>query len=114
MNDVVLVGIRAIAAGALVVAISMLSDKLKPKMFAGLLGGAPSVATVSLLVNGIAMGSAKDAAAAAGMIAGAVGLVFFSLAAAVLVKHLGAIAGSAIAWMAWAIPAVGLYWLFLH
>ncbi|TMC54003.1 MAG: DUF3147 family protein [Chloroflexi bacterium] len=114
MSSAVLLGIRAIAAGTLVVAISMLSDRLKPKMFAGLFAGAPSVATVSLLVSGIAMGAAKDANAASGMIAGAVGLVFFSLAAAVLVKHLGAIAGSAVAWLAWAIPAFGLYWLFLR
>jgi hypothetical protein len=47
------------------------------------------------------------------MIVGAVGLVCYSLAAAILVKHLGGSAGSALAWVAWAVPALGLFWFFL-
>jgi hypothetical protein len=35
-----------------VVAFAMLGDVLKPKMFAGRFGTAPSVATASLLVSG--------------------------------------------------------------
>ena len=48
------------------------------------------------------------------MIAGAIGLVFYSLAAAFLVKQLGAFAGSIVAWAAWIIPAALIYWLFLR
>jgi len=114
MKDVPLLAVRVIAGGALVVAFAMLSDTLKPKTFAGLFSAAPSVATASLLVSGLATGPAKDQKYAWGMIAGAIGLVFYSLAAAFLVKQLGAFAGSIVAWAAWIIPAALIYWLFLR
>lgn len=114
VKDYVLLGIRVLAAGGFVVALAALGDKLQPKMFAGLLGGAPSVASVSLLVSGLAMGAAKDTKYATGMIAGAIGLVVYSLAAAFAVKHLGALAGSLVAWVAWVIPAGAIYWFFLR
>jgi hypothetical protein len=114
VKDVLLLAIRVLAGGALVAAFAMLGDTLKPKMFAGLFSGAPSVATVSLLVTGLAMGPARDAKYALGMIAGAVGLVVYGLVAAVLVKHLKAVIGTAIAWAAWAVPAVATYLVFLR
>ena len=114
MKDFLLLAIRVLAGGCLVVAFAMLSDMLKPKMFSGLFGGAPSVATASLLVSGLAMGPAKDEKYGTGMIAGAIGLVAYSLAAALAVKHLGAVAGSIVAWIAWVVPAAALYWFFLR
>jgi len=48
------------------------------------------------------------------MIAGAVGLVFYSVAAALLVKHLKAVVGSILAWFAWLVPAAGMYWLLFR
>jgi type IV secretory pathway TrbD component len=113
VKDIVLLGIRVIAGGALVVAFAMPGDMLKPKMFSGLFGAAPSVATASLVVSGIAMGASKDMQYATGMIAGAVGLVAYSLAAAFAVKHLGSIAGSIVAWLAWLVPAAATYFVFL-
>lgn len=109
MSDVLLLGLRVIAGGALVVLFALISDALKPKMFAGLFSAAPSVATASLLVTGLALGSTKMQTYSSGMILGAIGLVLFSAAAAVLVKRLGSIAGSVLAWFAWAVPALGLY-----
>ncbi|HVH63332.1 MAG TPA: DUF3147 family protein [Candidatus Dormibacteraeota bacterium] len=114
MNDVLLIAVRVLASGALVAGFAILGDALKPKMFAGLFSAAPSVATASLLVTGLAMGPAKDATYARGMIAGAVGLVFYSLAAALLCKHLNAVIGSVLAWVAWLVPAGAAYWVFLH
>ena len=114
MKEIVLLGVRVLAGGALVVAFSLVSDMLKPKTFAGLFSAAPSVATASLLVSGLADGAAKDVRYAAGMVAGAIGLVAYGAAAALLVKHLGAAAGSVLAWIAWAMVALGLYWLFLR
>ena len=109
-----MLAVRVIAGGALVVAFAMLGDMLKPKMFAGLFGAAPSVATASLLVSGLAMGAAKDEKYASGMIAGAIGLAAYSAAAALAVKHLGAVAGSIVAWVAWLVPAAAVYWWFLR
>ena len=114
MKEVVLLAIRVVAGGALVVVFAMLGDVLKPKMFAGLFGAAPSVATASLLVGGLAMGVAKDEKYATGMIAGAVGLVVYSVAAAFVVARLGSVWGSLIAWVAWVIPAAAVYWFFLR
>ena len=114
MRDVLLLLVRVVAGGVLVVAFAMLADMLKPKMFAGLFGAAPSVATASLLVSGLAMGAAKDGSYASGMIAGAIGLAAYSAAAALAVKHLGAVAGSGIAWVAWLVPAAAIYWIFLR
>lgn len=109
MKDAVLIAIRVLAGGALVAGFAVLGDALKPKMFSGLFSGAPSVATASLLVSGLAMGAPKDAAYAKGMIAGAIGLVFYSVAAAFLVRHLNAVIGSILAWAAWLIPAAIAY-----
>ena len=113
MSDLALLAIRVVAGGLLVVAFAMLGDMLKPKMFAGLFGAAPSVATASLLVSGLAMGASKDMHYATGMIAGAVGLVVYSVAAAFAVKHLGAVPGSVVAWVAWLLPAAAIYLVFL-
>jgi hypothetical protein len=112
--DVLLLLARVLAGGALVAGFAIGADALQPKMFAGLFSGAPSVATVSLLITGLAMGPDKDAKYATGMIAGAVGLVFYSLVAAFLVKHLNAVAGSALAWGAWLIAAASVYAVFLR
>lgn len=114
MKDVVLLAVRVLAGGALVAAFAMLGDTLKPKMFSGLFSGAPSVATVSLLVTGWAMGPARAGTYASGMIAGAIGLVCYSLAAAWLVERLDAVAGSALAWAAWLVPAAIVYVVFLR
>ena len=114
MKDLPLLVVRVLAGGALVAGFSVLSDALKPKMFAGLFAGAPSVATVSLLVTAVSMGPAKEAKYSAGMIAGAVGLAAYSLLAALLVKHLNAAVGSLLAWAAWVVPAAILFWLFLR
>lgn len=106
--------IRVLAGGSMVAASAIVADTLKPKMFAGLFSAAPSVATASLLVSGLAMGPSKDALYARGMIAGAIGLVFYSLAAAFLVKHLKAVSGSMLAWIAWLIPAAVVYLVWLR
>jgi uncharacterized membrane protein (GlpM family) len=106
--------IRVLAGGALVAAFAVVADALEPKMFAGLFAGAPSVATISLVVTGLSMGPAKDVKLAAGMIAGTVGLVFYALAAAFLVRHMKAVAGSVLAWAAWLVPAGGIYLVFLR
>lgn len=114
MKDAVLLGVRALAGGVLVCAFAMLGDALKPKMFAGLFSAAPSVAMASLLVIGLSSGPARDTKNAEGMVAGAVGLACYSLAAAFLVERFGALPGSVVAWIAWAIPAFAVYWVWLR
>jgi hypothetical protein len=114
VSELPLLAVRVLVGGALVAAFAIVADALTPKMFAGLFAGAPSVATISLLVTGLSMGAAEDGKLAAGMIAGAVGLVFYALAAAFLVRHMKAVAGSVLAWAAWLVPAGAVYLVFLR
>ncbi len=92
----------------------MLSDVLKPKAFAGLFAGAPSIAIASLALTAFMVGSAKASQAATSMIAGAVGMVAFCVVAALLEKKAGAIVTSGIAWIAWAMCAGLVLWVILQ
>ena len=114
MQEAVVIGLKAIAGGVLVVAFSLLTSRLKEKTFAGVFGAAPSVALASLAITAIVMGSPKADQAAHAMIAGAGGMVAFCATAVVLEKRTGAIVGSGIAWLAWLLVAVAVYWLVLR
>jgi hypothetical protein len=114
MREAVIIGLKAIAGGSLVVAFALLSDRIKPKTLAGVFSGAPSVALASLAVTAVAMGSAKADEAAHSMIAGAVGMLAFCGVAVLLETRTGAIVGSALAWVAWAVVAGAVYWFVLR
>ena len=109
-----MIAAKAIAGGCLVVAFSMLSDRLKPKTLAGLFSGAPSVALASLGLTALAMGSGKTAVSATSMIAGAAGMVAFCAVAIALEQKVGAITSSAMAWISWAAVAGAVFWFFLR
>ena len=96
------------------VAFSLISDVLKPKAFSGLFSAAPSVALASLALTAAMMGPARAAQTALPMVAGAIGLIAFCIVSALLEKKTGAITGSAIAWLSWAVAAGIAFWvLFL-
>jgi hypothetical protein len=100
---------KALCGGALVLAFAALSEALKPKRFAGILGAAPSVAIAGLVVGSLAKGPLDQAAAARTMIAGAVAL---TVCAAVLVpagSRWGAARASTVACAAWIVVALVLY-----
>lgn len=103
-----ILGLKVLAGGFFVVAFALISDVLRPKMFAGLFSAAPSVALASLLVTALAAKADEAAASAVGMLVGSAGMVACCLVAAPLVRRLGAVAGSALAWGAWLIVALGL------
>jgi len=48
------------------------------------------------------------------MIAGAVGMVAYCIAATALVKRFGAGPGSVLAWVFWIVPSVLVYWFFIR
>ncbi len=76
------VALKALSGGTPLVCFATLSEVLKPKAFAGLFGAAPSVALASLLVTTLTSGPSKAVMSSRGMIAGAVGMVFYCIAAA--------------------------------
>ncbi|HEX7265520.1 MAG TPA: DUF3147 family protein [Candidatus Dormibacteraeota bacterium] len=112
MKDVLIVIVKAVAGGAFVALFALLSDALKPKTFSGLFSAAPSIAMASLLVTALATGHLKAAAAAIGMIAGAIGMVAYCIAASYAVERFGAVAGSALAWVAW-LACAGIAYLLI-
>lgn len=112
--ELIAAGLKALIAGTLVVAFSALGDTLKPKTFAGLFAAVPAVALAGLVVTVVTSGPAKAAVASRGMIAGAVGMVAYCVAASALVRRFGAGAGSALAYVFWIAPSVLVYWFFLR
>jgi hypothetical protein len=114
MMQLIAVALKALAGGTLVVAFSALSDVLKPKAFAGLFAAAPSVALTSLVITVLMTGAAKATISSRGMIAGATGMIAYCVAASFLVKKFGAVPGSVMAWGAWMVPSLAVYWLFMR
>ena len=112
--QLIAVGLKALVGGTLVVAFSALGDTLKPKAFAGLFAAAPSVALASLAVTVLTSGPSKAAMSSRGMIAGAVGMIAYCIAASALVKRFGAVAGSLLAYVFWIVPAIVVYWYFVR
>lgn len=114
METVFVIGLKAVAGGVLVVAFSLIAQQLHPKTLAGLFSGAPSVALASLAVTAASLGSGKASEAAHSMVAGAAGMVAFCGVAVLLEQRVGAIASSAVAWVAWAIIAGAVFWGLSH
>jgi len=110
----VAIGLKALAGGTLVVVFSVLSDALKPKIFAGIFAAAPSIALTSLVITVLTTGPSKAAISSRGMIAGAVGMIAYCVAASFLVERFGAIPGSVLAWGAWTVAALTAFWLFIR
>ncbi len=106
-----MLGIRALLGGAFVVLFALIGEVLKPKLYSGLFGAAPSIALGSLTVSAFSRGPANLVADAFGMLIGATGMVAYCVLASLLVGRLGALAGSALSWTAWFAAALGLYML---
>ena len=109
--DLWILGLWAVLAGSFVVLFSLPAEMLEPKMFAGLLAGAPVVAAVSVAITA-ATKPAAAATAALGMIAGAAAMIACCAVAAIAVSRSNAWVGSALAWVSWAVVAFGLYLIF--
>ena len=100
---------KTLCGGVLVLGFAALSQALKPKRFAGILGAAPSVAIAGIVDGSLAKGPLDQAAAARSMIAGAVAL---TVCAAVLVpasRRWAAGRASMAACAAWIVVALVLY-----
>ena len=105
-SDLWILALKAVLAGTFVVLLSVLAQVLRPKMFAGLFAGAPAVASVSIAITA----AIKPPAAlqgTRGMIAGAVAMIVCCAVATLVIPRTGALLGSALAWVAWAVVAFG-------
>jgi membrane-bound metal-dependent hydrolase YbcI (DUF457 family) len=111
MSVVLPILLRCACGGALVVVFSLLAQPLKPRTFSGVFGAAPSIAIAGLVVTAAFDGGDHAAAYAAGMIVGAVALVGYCIADAMLTRRLGALRASATNASVWSAIAVGGYFV---
>jgi uncharacterized membrane protein (GlpM family) len=101
MHNVLILAIKGLAGGTLVLAFALLSQGLKPKRFAGLLGAAPAVALAGLAVTLLDKGAHDAHQASVGMIAGAAGMAAYAAAIIPLLRRTRAPVASVAALGAW-------------
>lgn len=106
-RDLVSIIVQALAGGTLVVLFALAGAALKPKRFAGLFSGAPSIAIAGPVVTVVALGDGPAARAGLGMLFGAAGFVAFSATVRPLIVRTGAVAASVAGCGAWILVAVG-------
>ncbi len=109
MNQILLLGVKALVGGLAVVAFAALGEMLRPRGLAGIFAAAPSVAVASLAMTSLATGPASAAGLALAMLAGAAALVVSCLAGIEAVKRLGALRGAAGVVACWCAAAVALW-----
>jgi hypothetical protein len=109
MSPVLLIAIKALAAGLLVVAFSMVGAVLQPKRFAGIFSAAPAVALASLLLTAAFKGAGSAIPQTTGMIIGSVAMIVYCAVTLFTVDRFRALVGSLTAWLAWFAVAGGLY-----
>lgn len=112
MSEVLTLGVKGVLGGLFVVAFAALSETLRPKSFAGLLGAAPSIALASLLVIDVTKSSRIARQGSIGMICGALALVAYCVSATLAVDRWGALRGSVVAFAAWFATAGAIGALF--
>ena len=102
--------LRFFAGGLIVSAFAILSDMLRPKSFAGLLGAAPSVALATLGIAVARHGAAYAAAESFTMIYGAIALACYSVAVCQLLVRwrMAALPATVLAFAVWLAVAFGL------
>jgi hypothetical protein len=106
--------VRFLLGGAIVSLFSLAGDLFRPKSFAGLFGGAPSVALATLALTISKEGARYASAECRAMVFGAVSLSIYSLLVCWLLMkgRLGAFRATIFALPLWAISAAVLSRLF--
>ena len=114
MAPILLVAVKALAAGLLVIAFSLVGAVLQPKRFAGVFSAAPAVALASLLLTALVKGPSTAIEATTGMIIGGVAMIVYCAVTLFSVDRFRALIGSSTAWLAWFLVAGGLYLVLLR
>jgi hypothetical protein len=113
LNEILL---RWIIGGAMVSVFALLGNLLKPKSFAGLFGGAPSVALATLILTLAAKGKLYSATEAKSMAAGAVAFVVYAACARWLIVRYGlsSLVASSLLILLWFLTAFSLWALVVR
>ena len=104
--------IRFLVGGTVVCLFALLGDVLRPKGFAGLFAGAPSVALATLSLAAFTQGAAYAGVEARSMMVGAVGLILYCACCVYLLalRHARTARTVVLALPLWAIVVGALYW----
>jgi len=109
MSALLVLVVKALAAGTLVCAFAAIGELLRPRGLAGIFAAAPSVALASLAITTMATGAGSAVSQATAMVAGSAALVVCCLVGIESVKRLGALRGSIAATVPWLAVAIGLW-----
>lgn len=107
-------GLKGLAGGTLVVFFALMGEVIRPRSIAGILSGAPSVASGSLAVTVLSTGVMSAWNQSLAMIAGGVGLLVWCLVAGDAVKRFGGVRGSLLATAVWFATAFSLWGIVLR
>jgi hypothetical protein len=112
--DLTTLALKGVAGGVLVVVFAVIGEVIRPRSIAGIISGAPAVASAGLAVTVLTTGvmSAWDQSLA--MIAGAAGLIVWCLVAVDTVKRFGGWKGSLAATVVWFAVTFSLWGLLLR
>lgn len=108
MHDVLTLVVKGLAGGLLVVTFAVISEGLAPKRFAGLFSAAPAVALAGLGIMLVDKGPHDAHQNAAGMIAGAAGMIAYAGAAIWLLGRMRASRTATVALGAWTAVAAAV------
>jgi uncharacterized membrane protein (GlpM family) len=100
-HNLAILALKGVAGGSLVVVFALLSEGLSPKRFAGLFSAAPAVAIAGLAIVLLDKGPHEAHQNAAGMIAGAAGMIAYAAWTVTLLRRRRASVASLIALAAW-------------
>ena len=114
MDDLLIIGIKAVNGGLFVVAFAVVSEMAMPKRFAGLFAAAPSIALANLLVIALAKNVGEAQKESTGMIVGAVAMFVATAVGVVLVRRFRSLRGSLALCGVWACLAEAGYLLVLR
>ena len=106
--------IRFFAGGLMVSAFAAVGDVVRPKIFAGLFGAAPSIA-IALLIALLKQGPSYIAIEGRSMILGGAALAAYCFVSCQLLKRcqFSGLISTLLSTVIWFASAFGLYWLFL-
>src|SRR5438105_778007 len=95
--------IRFIVGGLVVCVFAVIGEMLKPKSFAGLFGAAPSVALATLGLAFVTHGGSYAGTEGRSMVAGAAGLLAYSLLSSWMIKtyRMESVAAASISGIGW-------------
>jgi hypothetical protein len=110
MGEIGILATRGLLGGIMVAVFALMGEVVTPKAFSGLFSAAPSVAVASLAITAVVDGATGAKQSTVGMVVGGVGITACCILAAAAIPRIGALWGSAVSWLAWAVVSLGLYW----